>query len=79
MLADDSPVLADDDAIAVDLDLDGAPDRASHHRVFIVTPPTRSRQAHRGPRSSRAHLQLVHRRVRHASPEEAKALFETLQ
>src|SRR5580704_7062336 len=36
MLADDSPVLADHDAVGIGMNLDGTPDGARCHRVFVV-------------------------------------------
>src|SRR6202047_4354663 len=36
MLGDDPPVLADDDAIRMGMDLDGTPDRARRYRVLVV-------------------------------------------
>jgi hypothetical protein len=36
MLADDPPVLADHDAVGIGMNLDGTPDGARCHRVFVV-------------------------------------------
>jgi hypothetical protein len=43
MLADNSAVLADHDAVCIGMDFDRAPDRAGGHRVLIVL------EAHQGP------------------------------
>ena len=48
MLCDDTPILADDDAIGVGMDLDWTTDCAGAHRVFIVVEPHQARLRHRG-------------------------------
>jgi hypothetical protein len=48
MLRHDAPVLADHDALGVGVNVDGAADRASAHRVFVVVEPDETRLRHRG-------------------------------
>src|SRR5271157_920701 len=48
MLGDDPPVLADDDAVGVGVDVDRAPDRARAHRISVVVEPHEAGLRHRG-------------------------------
>ena len=48
MLGDDPPVLADDDAVGVGVDVDRAPDRARAHRIAVVVEPHEAGLRHRG-------------------------------
>ncbi len=42
MLGDEPPVLADDEAVGVGVDVDRAPDRARVHRISVVVEPQSS-------------------------------------
>src|ERR1700730_700765 len=47
MLADDPPVLADHDAVGIGMNLDGTPDGARCHRVFVVVEAHQAGLRHR--------------------------------
>ena len=48
MLADNTAILAQDDALGIGVDLDRATDRARVHRVFVIVEPHQARLRHRG-------------------------------
>ena len=48
MFGDDAPILADDDAIGVGMDLDRPADGAGVHRVFVVVEAHQAGLRHRG-------------------------------
>ena len=48
MLADNTAILAQDDALGVGVDLDRATDRARVHRVFVIVEPHQARLRHGG-------------------------------
>src|ERR1700728_2798819 len=48
MFRHDAPVLADQDALGVGVNVDGAADRAGAHRVFVVVEPNEASRRHRG-------------------------------
>ena len=48
MLADNTAILAQDDALGIGVDLDRTANRARVHRVFVVVEPNQARLRYRG-------------------------------